>query len=405
MAAMARNPSVVIPTLKGDRELSSALSEFARETTDRTAQGKDVYSSHKWNKMLGNLADKVGASDSAGIVKAGWLMDFSRKGKARNFEDKDIRFLEKAITRLAENVSTRPDASVNDAVLLAVLARGSGWKGFLSAYENSKSSVAAEFEGVPVLPNFTASRGLSDLVDAALAKVGVGKHVGLGTALETLSADPSYASAPLVSLGLVTKGDTPLDYKNFLAKLQQDAYADAYTDKQDDPTPLQEAARRIYRSFGTRDDVLGKLKSDVLEHFRADGAEEAELVRLDRLASEQLTDAYRNGGPAAAEKLARERMLLSRRFLPNIDAKNRRIDPNNVRVSELMTDDEYKAEIARMKDVAHGMGLDPVLYSDAVFFNANARGLATYRHNVAMGERVSMGQLLALAKNGEAPEQ
>lgn len=410
MAAMARNPSAVIPTLKGDRELSSALSEFARETTDRTAQGKDVYSSHKWNKMLGNLADKVGASDSAGIVKAGWLMDFSRKGKARNFEDKDIRFLEKAITRLAENVSARPDASVNDAVMLAVLARGPGWKGFLTQLESKDSqslrmsSFGSEFDGWARIGR-SRSDALSELVDSALAKVGVGKHVSLGTALAALSADPSYASAPLVSLGLVTKGDTPLDYKNFLAKLQQNAYADAYTDKQDDPTPLQEAARRIYRSFGTRDDVIGKLKSDVLEHFRADGAEEAELIRLDRLASEQLTNEYRNGGPAAAEKLARERMLLSRRFLPVIDAKNRRIDPNNVRVSELMTDDEHKAEIARMQDIAHGMGLDPALYSDAVFFNANARGLATYRHNVAMGERVKMGQLLALAKQGEAPEQ
>lgn len=404
LAAMAGNPSAVIPTLKGDRELASSASNFARETLDRLERGKDVLSSHKWNEALGDLVVKAtGMQDPTGLVKAGWLMDFSRKGRGNNFEAKDIRFLEKAITSLAERISADPEGAIDDAVLLAVLARGSGWRGFLDGVRESKAARFAGaggqvYSGISRDRAAAKAREMADLVDAALAKVGVGKNVGLGSALTTLSANPMYARSALVSSGLVTKGDTPLDYRNFLVTLQQRAYADIYADRKDSPTRLQEAARRAYRSFGTRDDVLGKLKSDVLEHFRADGASDEELVRIEKLVSDQLADEYRLGGPAAAELLAKKRMGMSRRFFPAVDPKTGDVNPNAVEVSNLMTDTEFADEVRRLQDVwRQKLGRE---YADTVFFDANARGLATWKHNVAMAERVRVGQMLKVA-----PEQ
>lgn len=389
MAAMARNPSAVIPTLRGDRELSSALSEFARETIDRTAQGKDVYSSHQWNKMLGNLVDKAGASDSVGIVKAGWLTDFSRKGKTKNFGDKDIQFLEKAITQLAENVSARPDASVNDAILLAVLARGSGWKGFIDAYGSSYSGHRLYGAGGPGrrVGGDEYSRRLSGLVDSALAKVGVGKHVSLGTALATLSADPSYASAPLVALGLVTKGDAPLDYKNFLAKLQQNAFADVYTDKKDDPTPLQEAARRIYRSFGTRDSTVAHWTSEVLKHRRAEGLRDEELVRAETLVTGTLAGLYANGGPVAVEREARKMLDRRYRYYPVYDPKTGTLSAGAVFRSEgPQTDAEYREETERINAERQRAGWDP--FDPETFRVTDENGLSVWNHNNRMRETV-----------------
>lgn len=397
MAQVAVNPDQFVPVLKGDTETVGVLRRFASKVVDLGSRGKTVDASRSAGKAFGELAVAQGVDDPFGLVKEGWLNNFSKVGASKEFNAKDLKFLEKAIGGLATVVSENPGpAAADDIVLLTVLARGAGWKSFRefmtggrAYYDEARTHMTREEES----RRLHERNVMLDRVDEALAKVGISKHMTLSAALNALRNSPGiFERSTLMSSGLVVSGDNPVDYKRFLATLQRNAYADMYTEKKDNPTDFQREARRIYQSFGSRDDVLAKLKSDVLEHFRADGASEEELMRIDYLASKGLVEHYQNGGPAAAELFANQKMSLSRRYFPVVNPNMRTVDVNSVEVSGLMTQEEYEAEVKRrQKMLKEQLGVD---YSDAVFFDANARGLATWKHNVATAERIKVSQLM-----------
>lgn len=382
LARMAGDPDSVIPSMKGDRARPLALKHFATATLDRisqgrakdpdkTSQGEYLEKSIAWRRSLGRLADAAGVYDAGGLLANGIL---GNSTKALQLTSRDqIDYWNNLQGGLDIVLADAEKGDIDAALSLAIVSRADPWKRVSGVYTRD----------FPV-------RQYDDRIHQILSQFGVGRNFDLPTAMKTLSSRTGFAEeSTLVSSGLVDPATGTLSYKRLLSTLQRSAYADRYVDPKDDPTPLQEAARRVYRSFGSRDDVIAKLKSDALEHYRANGAEGAELVRLDHIVSDRLSDVYRNGGPLAAEALSRKLMKSARRFFPVIDPKSKSVVPDAVVVSDIMDDDEYEAEWRRRQSEEAGRG---VTVPESAYFDANARGLATWRHNVSKAERIYVGQ-------------
>lgn len=396
LASAARNPDFVVPSMKGDGRLRTAVRDFASLTLDRKNVGKTPQASMRWHRAFGDLAVAAGVEDVGGLVSSGYLTRaFTGLDKLESVKDA------RKIVSMVDDVVSRP-LSIDGVVALALMFRDPKRK---SALQKALTPSGASAGGgmVPFGPGESAADLVKvdrvvRAVDQALAGFGVSRNMTVQQALAALAASGDLEKSTFVSSGFLDpKNPNNLSAKGVLSRLQQEAYADPHTEKGPAPDPLSAAARRAYRTFETRDGFLRRAISEALEHARAQGFRDEALVAAESMFSRRFAEAYRNGGPAAVDALKDKYLALRQRFFPTVNFQDGSVNTATVRPSaRVLTDEEYEAAVTEMTAGLAAAG-KPV--DREVFYATDATGFASWK------DQQNLAKTAALANARRSSEE
>lgn len=417
MNRAAADPASVIPATRADRPLTNAVQKFAKLYADRAGKGKSVYEDFSAVKALGDvLVEGIkGLSKEHGLanaLKKGALVNVLNPGKvSEKRPESDGQKLLSDIIEDGRGVLSDP-AGVYDALLLKAVMAGDKKVPWLttrqSMYEGIESG-APVFYGVP-------------LAKSVLAQLGVDPQLPGNAMVKRLLAMPQAANSPLLQSGLISPDGT-LDVKRFFAGLQQRQWSNPDTTiggrqapatAADDPAgaeiaarekqEYQESALRAYRRFGgTGNYLVRKLTSDCVEHARSQGYRGEDLGVMEGRYAKAVSDAWRNGGPVAAERVSAEFTARRRRFFPGFDQTaaggQGKFSADIVIPSrELLTDAEWEEQVALRTKAYAAQGY--IMPSDvqAVFRSADVTGFAKFREMQARQDKADQAALVMAAK-------
>lgn len=411
MNRAAVDPQSIIPATKADKPMVEAVQKFARLYSGRSAKGEPVYEDFTLVKTLGAVvaeaADGLG-SELAEALKKGALVSALNPDKARRRlwgSDKGRvdgqQLLSDVIERSQGGLSSPGGAY--DALLLKAVMAGDGrvpWE------TTEKIEVVGDLGG-----------SVFRLVpEAALTSLGVDPKLPGNAIVQRLLAMPQAARSPLLQSGLIGPDGT-LDVKRFFANLQQRQWSDPDTTigtqqvpaaTADDPAgakiarekqEYQESALRAYRRFGgTGNYLVRKLTSDCVEHARSQGYRGEDLGVMEGRYAKAVSDAWRNGGPVAAERVAAEFTSRKRRYFPVPDLGSSgtpRFLAGVVAPSrELLNDAEWREQVELRKKALVDQGFGALAGMDDVFKSADVTGYADFMKLQARQDKAEQAALI-----------
>ena len=420
MNRAAADPTSVIPATRADRPLTDAVQKFAKLYADRAGKGKSVYEDFSAVKALGDvLVEGIeGLSEEHGlanVLKKGALMNVlsPKKLNVGNRPEVDGQKWLSDVIEAGGGVFSDSNG-VYDALLLKAVMAGDKEV----PWATTKRETRLVPSGRTVVPQ--DRDGL--LAKSVLTQLGVDPKLPGNAMVQRLLAMPQAANSPLLRSGLVNS-EGKLDVKRFFAGLQQRQWSDPDTTiggrqapAADGGNPVeaeiaaldrqerQDAALRAYRRFGgTGNYLVRKLTSDCVEHARSEGYRGEDLGVMEKRYAKAISDAWRNGGPVAAERAAAEFTARRRRFYPGFDQNasggRGKFDADIVIPSrELLTDAEWEEQVALRTGAYAAQGY--IMPSDvqAVFRSADVTGFAKFRAMQAHKDKATQAALIMAAK-------